>query len=524
MSKRRLVGDPVISLLRKAVVIRLGRNPGIAALVDFLSLFAGRIGGILVTLFFIPQYNRLLGPEVFGAIALVLSLQAFFLVSDLGLATLISRDTAVARDDPKALGAVVWMRRRAEAILALFAVCIACLAVLLPLAGVKVPWSVGSGVNIAMVAALIVILVANNIVLLSLNALGLYRAGAAISVTGALARAIATVLVLRAAPSMSAFLQAQLAMAVVHFAIGRWLLERRCAPSRHDGEVLLNWQAIAQMLQRCMPLVLYTLGGAAAVNLDKSIISAFISLKVAGAYFLASTYALVPVGLLSGPINSYFAPRVAHARNAGDGAREYRLALTFQLILMCSVVGPSLSLAFQMSDWLMLWLNDAAQVTRIMAVAPILLAGGALSATGYYPTTYLIAAEDNGFLARLSMATALGVLVIASVFAARLDLVGVAWSYFAFYAAGFLGLWLRFGSKVGWHALARFLAITYLVPTVVTALAYFALCAAVTMVAVPAPIALLAPVGIASGLGLLACAGIFLRERKRLGWTAKEIP
>ncbi len=505
-------------------MIHLRSNSKVAALADFLSLFAGRVGGILVTLFFIPQYNRLLGADVFGAIAVVLSLQSFFLMSDLGLATLISRDAAVARNDPVALSAVAWMRRRAEAVLTLLAIGLSALAILPPLAGLPVPWSIGSGVNAAMIALLIMTLVATNIVQLSLNALGMYRAGAGISVAGALARGIATILVLRAAPSLLAFLQAQLVMAALHFAAARWVLERRCAPSM-EGERLLDRLAMAQLLRRCLPLMLYTLGGAAAVNLDKSIISAFISLEVAGAYFLATTYALVPVGILSGPINSYFAPRVAHARHAGDAASEYRLALTFQLVLMCTVVGPSLSLAFQMSDWLMLWLHDAGQVTRIMAVAPILLAGGALSATGYYPTTYLIAAEDNSYLARLSMIAAAGVLVAAPLFASRLDLAGVAWSYLAFYAVGFAGLWLRFGSKIGWRALGEFLAITYLVPAIVIALSYLPLYAFVHTTAVSAPVMLLVPVAVASGLGLLATAAIFLRARNRSGWTEhKELP
>jgi len=505
-------------------MIRMRSKPGFEALVDFVSLFAGRLGGILATLFFIPQYNHLLGAHVFGAIAIVLSLQSFFLMSDLGLATLISRDTAVARNNPMGLSTATWTRRRAELILALMATGITVVAILLPLTGLPISWSSASGINAAVIAMLVMTLVATNIVQLSLNALGLYRIGAGISVAGALARGIVTVAALRTAPSLPMFLQSQLVMAVMHFAAARWVLERHCAPVAR-GESVLDWQAMAQLLRRCVPLMLYTLGGAAAVNLDKSIISAFISFKVTGAYFLAATFALVPVGILSGPINSYFAPRVAHARQVGDTAEEYRLALMFQLILMCTVVGPSLSLAFQMSNWLMLWLHDAAQVARIMVVAPILLAGGALSATGYYPTTYLIAAEDNGYLARLSMGTSVGVLIAASIFASRFDIAGVAWSYFGFYAVGFTGLWLRFGSKVGWHALGGFLAIAYLLPAVAIALAYFSLSALLKLTGVPAPVALLGPVAIASGVGALACAAIFLRARNRSDWLElKEIP
>lgn len=497
------------------------KGSGLEVLADVLSLFAGRIGGILVTLFFIPQYSRLLGAEDFGGVAVILSLQAFFLMSDLGLATLISRDTAVARDNPPALHSATWMRRRAEAVLLAVASAVALTAVLLPL--VWPVWSVEGGFRVALVGYLVATLVATNIVQLSLNAVGLYRLGAAIAIAGAVTRGIATILVLRATPSVSAFLQAQLVVAIIHFAVARSALERRAMPGPR-AEKVFDLEAIRQLARRCAPLVLYTLGGAAAVNLDKTIISAFISLKVAGTYFLATTYALVPVGILSGPINSYFAPKVAHAHHAGDHAAEYRLSLMFQLALMCFVVGPSLSLAFQMSDWLMLWLHNAAQVEQIVAVAPILLAGGALSATGYYPTSYLIAAEDNEYLARLSMAAAIGVLIAAPVFAAQSDLRGVAWSYFAFYAIGFAGLWWRLGHKIGRLAVTRFLVIAYLLPAGVIVLAYLVPYAAIATRATALPLKLLTPMAIATGVGLLACVATFLHARNHLGWTGPKEP
>lgn len=439
---------------------RLRADPRVGVFVDLFALFAGRIGGILVTLLFIPRYHLLLGPATFGAVSIVLSIQAFFLVSDLGLATLISRDTAIARDDPDALGLVVWARRRAEAILAAIAIAIALVALILPFV-LPGNWSLVRSAEVGMVALLIMALVATNIIQLSLNALGAYRMGAATAVIGAVVRGGATVIVLARYPTLNAFLQVQLAIALLHFAAVRWYLERRCGRPRQQQR-LLQRDAIIDLLRRCIPLTVYTLAAAAAVNLDKPIISAFISLQTAGSYFLATTYAMVPVAVLSGPINSYFAPRVAHARHAGDPAAERQVAVLFQTILMCAVVGPSLSLAIQAPEWLRLWLHDAP--AGVLGVAPILLAGGALSATGYYPTTYLIAAGDNGYLARLSLVCGLAVLAAAFFFAAHGDLKGFAWSYFIFYAAGFIGLWARMAKRTGIRSLARFLARTYVVP------------------------------------------------------------
>lgn len=452
--------------------MRILRRLQIDGLIDLASLFVGRIGGILVTLLFIPQYSRLLGPDVFGAVSVVLSLQAFFLVSDLGLATLISRDTAIARGNASALVHAVVVRRRAELLLVIMAVCVAAPALLLSLLPHAIaPWSAAAGINGAMITTLITALVMINIVQLSLNAVGRYRQSASTAVLGALLRGGLTVAVLHAAPSLSAFLAVQTTIAVVHFAVVRHLLERSCGSVPHMPG-LLDWEPIRALVHRCVPLTVYTLASAAAVNLDKSIISAFVSLKAAGQYFLATTYAMVPVAVLSGPLNSYFSPRVTHALHARDPDGEERIAVLFQLTLMCAVVGPSLSLGFQMETWLHLWLPKATDISQVIAVAPILLAGGALSATGYYPTTYLIAAGDNGYLAKLSTACGGLVLLFAILFAAYGDLRGFAWSYFAFYTAGLLGLWGRVGWLKGRMKTGRLLLRTYLLPGALIGAAY----------------------------------------------------
>lgn len=501
-------------------LLRRVADPRVAALIDILALFGGRIGGIIVTLLFIPRYNSMLGGATFGAVSVILSLQAFFLVSDLGLATLISRDTAIARDDPDALTLAVWTRRRAEAILAAIALAIAAVALTWPLFGLittgdaRGSWSLADGANVTMMALLIMALVATNIVQLSLNALGSYQAGAITAVAGAVFRGGATIAVLAAYPTLVAFLQVQLAAAALHLLLARWYLERRCGPVNRR-EPLFQRAAMLDLLRRCIPLTVYTLASAAAVNLDKSIVSAFISLEVAGSYFLATTYALVPVAVLSGPINSYFAPRIAHARHVDDRAGERQVATIFQLVLMCAVVGPSLSLGIQMEDWLGLWLGDRSSTARIMEVAPILLAGGALSATGYYPTTYLIAAGDNAYLARLSLACGVAVLAAAMFFAARGDLVGCAWSYFAFYAAGFAGLWMRLGILTGWKELASFLGRAYALPAGAITASYL-LARALTR-GRSTELELMTPIIAAGACSLLILVAAFRRKRRAAG-------
>lgn len=445
-----------------------------SAVVDLAALFAGRIGGIVVTLIFIPQYASLLGGTLFGAVSVILSLQTFFLMSDLGLATLIGRDTAIAQGNATAMTAAIWLRRRAEMLLAVIVV-VAGASILLAamLGGSTVPRLKGVAFDLVVIIALIATLVAINIDQLGLNALGRYRASAATAVIGGVVRGGVTLVVLMRSPTLSAFLIAQLTLAVLHFAVVRQLVERSSGVVLWQ-ERLFDRSALKGMLHRCVPLTLYTLASAAAVNMDKPIISAFVSLKSAGVYFLSTTYALVPVAVLSGPLNGYFAPKVAHAVSSGDLAAENRLAAIFQIVLMIAVIGPSLSLWLEMGQWMPLWLHHSPAIEAVMQIAPILLVAGGLSATGYYPTTYLIAVGDNGYLARLSLVCGVTVLILAVFFASHGQLQAVAWSYFGFYTAGLFALWARIIMIKGWQATVVFLTRNYFGPLAAILAGYFA--------------------------------------------------
>ena len=59
-----------------------------------MMLYAGRMGTALVGLLVLPLFNKLLGPEQFGVIAILLSLQTLLVILDLGLAISIGRDVA----------------------------------------------------------------------------------------------------------------------------------------------------------------------------------------------------------------------------------------------------------------------------------------------------------------------------------------------------------------------------------------------------------------------------------------------
>lgn len=450
------------------------RARGLDAALDVAAVFASRLGGIVVSLVFLPIYTRLLSPQEFGAVALLLSLQAFFLVSDLGLATVLARDTAIARGDPVALAATTWDRRRGEIIM-VGVVLVAAVGTVVGVALRDGPAVVQDVLRIVAGTALIALLVLLNVSQLCLNALGHYRLTAALTTSGTIARAAASAMTLAyAEASVPAFILSQLAVAALHYAVTRAALDRRSGAIPHRLAPLLDRAALARLLTRCKPVMIYTLGGAAALNLDKTILAALLPIELTGWYFLAATYAMVPISILSGPLNQYFAPRVAHAEAQADQVARVRLATAFQLLLLPAVVLPAVILIRQ-APWLIpIWLHDAPHAPQIAALATLLLAGTAIGATGYYPTTFLIAVADHGFLARLSAALAILVLAATASFAAAGSLAGVAASYAAFHALGCGVQWWRLRRHWPTHDYQRLLLVCYFGPAAALLLACLA--------------------------------------------------
>ncbi|OWK27831.1 lipopolysaccharide biosynthesis protein [Sphingomonas dokdonensis] len=428
------------------------------------SVFASRMGGILVSLIFIPIYTRLLSPAEFGAVALLLSLQAFFLVSDLGLATILARDTAIARGDQVALAAATQDRRRGEMMVAVLVMLVALVALVVIALGGG-PDILRDGIRTIVSTALVALLVLLNISQLCLNALGHYRLTGLLTTSGTLARAAVSAIVLaRVEASVDAFLWSQFFVAALHYATTRAALDQRSGAVPHNLAQLLDRAALIRLLVRCKPVMVYTLGGAAALNLDKTILATLLPIRLTGWYFLAATYAMVPIGILSGPLNQYFAPRVAHAEASGDTAARWRLAAAFQLLLLPAVVLPAFILIREAPLLIPLWLHGTPNAPQIASLATILLAGTAVGATGYYPTTFLIAVADNRFLARLSAISAVIVLGVAAAWAAAGSLIGVAASYAIFHACGCIVQWWRLRQHWSRIQYRTFLLTCYLMP------------------------------------------------------------
>ncbi len=402
---------------------------------DVVALFVGRLGGLALNLLFLPLYDAALGPGLFGMVALVLSLQAFFLVFDFGFASLLGAEAAQAGDDPVRRAEVAADWRLTARVLPASGLIAGTAAAML--------WAVSPG-DSRMVSALDLLLVAMMVALMMqtnagqavLNARAQYRIGSALSLGGALGRGVAALAAIHLfGPGFTNFVGSQLAVVAVQQGVQSWQLHQILGPAG-------PWQGrLLPLLERLKPLMAYGLAGALLMQVDKPLVGVFFSLEAAGRWFLAMTYALTPIALLAGPLHQYFFPRLAAALD--QPADALRIATLFQMATVLAAAAPSVVLAWHAPLLVSIWLPHAPDASLIASLAQPMVTAAAIGAMGYLPTAYLVASGDRAWLAWLSWTmlpcVAAGLLLAA----ANESLRGLALVYSLYHVAACLLLWAR---------------------------------------------------------------------------------
>lgn len=423
--------------------------------IDLGAVFAARAGGILATLLFIPRYQALLTPTDFGLVAIILSLQSLFLTFDLGISTIVGTEIANARESAALLRAREDWHHGELAILSC-AIVVGSIAIPISLLGglAVVGWP-----QTVLIIILIASLLLANIAQAGINALQKYRLATTIFFIATLARgAVALLLMIGWRTDVSAFLLGQASVSVMHAAVTHFVLSYSLAARTPAAPPFaISRSSLKRLWARSGPMIIYTLSGACALQLDKTIIARCISLELAGLYYLATVYALTPIAVLGGPIYQYFLPKVG----AAQGADVELVAARFQFLTVAAVVAPTTVLVVDADIWLSIWLPRTNHRDLIASIASILIVGAAVSATGYYPTAKLLAGRKEHFLSRLGAISAILVLVMATLAALTLHSAkAVAAIYVAYYCAACLILWIKVSLPV------RNLLISYVGPAV----------------------------------------------------------
>jgi len=403
-------------------------------------LFASKSGAILVGIFFLPWFNRLLGEELFGIVAVILSFQALLIMLDLGMATLVARDVA-ARDSMDNNSHALMLWRHSEIVLN-------CFYVLLLFAGLCWYNLYGpvllSASSVLGIVVLFWTLVLQNVAQSALVAARSYILSSCIQIAGVLTRAIVTLLALEyVSPALDVFIWAQVCVSSVHWIVSRIFCQHKLKSfGDRSLDQKIQFPEVLSLLKRGKPLLLAGMAGAAVMQLDKSIILYFMEPADVGAYFLAGSFAMLPLFVLAGPVTQFFQPQITEAIAEKNYTLSRVLIIKFSVVLFFLVAVPSMIIWGFRDSIIVIWLQDAVLAESVSEYVSILMLGAIIGAFGYIPYVILTALQDFVFQAKLSVFLTVITLLFVVLAAYMKHIEWICWAYVFYYAAA-AALWGR---------------------------------------------------------------------------------
>ena len=407
------------------------------ALLNMSVLFVGKTAGLLVGLLFLPMYHRLLGPDQFGVVAVVLSLQALLTMMDLGMSTMIGRDAAVSSN----LTETYRLLMTAEGSLTGFYLCLAVAAWLAAAAGLL------GGISYLAVGASVVLfwaLVLQNLYFSVLLARRSYGIASGTQIVGSVLRALASAYVLvYVSATLEAFLLTQALLAILHAALTRYFCQKILGLDGAVGGARPTWRACASLTRQGGSLIVFSAAGAAVTQLDKPLVSALISATELAPYFLATTVCMVPISVLAGPVSQFCQPRVLAAISDGSDGTAMRAVRQYVGLILLATCGPALLLWLGRRPLMTLWLGSGTTADTVATYVALLLPGFAIGALGFVPYALLVAAKDYRFQALSSVALTIATLGAAALAAWTGDVLAVCWVYATYHASSTAISWMR---------------------------------------------------------------------------------
>lgn len=350
---------------------------------NVIANFGGQAWGLLMSLAFVPVYIRILGIETYGLIGFFLSLQAFFLILDMGLAATINRELArgthagadadAKRDLVRTLEWIYWPTG--------LLIAIGVFALSGPIAS---HWLKPVSLSVDQTA--------HAITLMGLAAamqwpFGLYAGGLrglerqvalnGLSAFFATLRSLGAVgVILYYSPTLAAFLYWQVIVGVLQTVASGGLLWHLLPKGTRTA---------AFKLRHLIEQRAFALGmtGIVAVSFlltqsDRIILSTLLPLDEFGYYTLAATVAFA-MSAVVGPFFNALYPRFSGLVAAGD--QEKLIALYHQSNQLLAVVVASTGavLAFFSRDVLSLWTHNEQLAAQASPILSILVVGTALN-------------------------------------------------------------------------------------------------------------------------------------------------
>ena len=396
-------------------------------------LLFGKVGAIVVGILFLPLYLKAVDPGVFATIATILALQAFALLVDFGLSTLVARSVATQTTPTHVLRSTVLQAERAL-VLGYGIVGLALLTAYPVAPRLGLSWSSALATWAFCLAS-----VWQNTLHSALMAAERFLVASSLHVTALLIRALLTLYALHHVEASAG------TFVITHaFATGlQALLTRHVLLRRAPHQALPPWKASLRLLRAGASLLLSALAGASVMQLDKPLAKLGLNAAQASAYFLAATLASLPIALLAAPLVQLFQPRVTWALTQRQNVLSLRHARQFSVLLLLVVAVPT-ALIWASASWLVeIWLRGSVLTPQVTAIARSLLPAFLLGGLSYLPVMLLLAQGDYRWPALINAMLAIVMLPTLALASIAGSLRGFALVYLVYFACAAAASWWR---------------------------------------------------------------------------------
>lgn len=406
--------------------------------IDLIMLYLGKTGTVIVGLLILPRISMMLGSEDFGLAALVLVVQALLLTLDLGLSATIGRDIAAAEANERE---VLRIWRTAENAISYAYILMLILAILASMRDL-LPFN---PVQATMAVLIFWASTIQNIGQSALSARQRFIEVSAIQAVGAFLRGLGTLLALfLIAPTITVFLSAQL-----FFILCQYIFTHlRCRENldwsaARPTEKWPNLISCSYLLWRARTLSVIGVSGAIVMQVDKVIISAFVSSSAMTPYYLASTLCLLPISILAGPIASFFQPRLVRAITVKNAVSIERHLWRMLLCIFAATLIPTWVLWVQRDSIINIWLIGSPDVRIVSEYTAILLPGICIGSLGFIPYIMLLGRGDLAFQAGQSIVLSITTLAVTAVMASLNDIHSICIVYAVYHGSSTVLSWAR---------------------------------------------------------------------------------
>ncbi|MCB2385710.1 lipopolysaccharide biosynthesis protein [Thalassolituus alkanivorans] len=361
---------------------------------NILALLLGRFSGILAALLFLPVYHEILGGESFGVYAILLGVQAFGVMVDGGLATIVSR-SAATEDDSKHLTLI----RESMTLLSKLYI-----GVLL-LSSLTLIYFPEYYELVIITIMLTFFIVAQNVYIYYLIGLGQkVRASIELALSSFLRPFVGLLALKFIGADVEIALLGHLSVAVFFaFNVNRNLYRNVLNVNQLDVR--------AKLIGNVRRLMFTGIAGASVTQLDKSILGLSLSPEVVSPYFLAMTLCTLPVSLFGVVLHQYFQPLISRSFSKKDYPGLQKVLLAFSKCLLGAafliVVGYNLLI----DSFLLVWLGDDTLNENVRSFSDLFIYANILAMLSFLGFSVMNAAEDYRFQSVASTILAIAFLI-----------------------------------------------------------------------------------------------------------------